>query len=157
MRRIMYAMIAAGLVVLATPSPPGVAATFQVEEEEDGPLCWLDFALSGGLTLALFSGKGRGGKTVEILLEDRQDSGRLAKVPETFEITFQFGDGGHQSYQGSISEYYGEPYAEARAALVKKLSDGGAFKLVVSGLGAVDVKDTLSSKTYSQFVNCLSR
>ncbi len=157
MRRTVFWIAANVLVVLTSASLPAHAATFHVADEEDGPVCWLDFAMSANRALAIFSAKGHGGKTVEILLEDRKDSGSLSKVPETFDMTFQFADGTHQSYRGSISEYFGEPYAEARLSLVKRLSDGEGFTLAVSGLGTIPVKDALSRKTYEKFVNCLSK
>lgn len=157
MRSTVSATIAHFLVVLSLTSLPAAAATFQVADEEDGPVCRLEFQTAGNQTLAIFSGKGQGGKAAEILLEDNQDSGSLSKVPETFDMTFQFADGTHQSYRGSISEYFGEPYVEARSSLLKKLSDGESFRLVVSGLGTINVKDTLSRETYRQFVKCVSR
>lgn len=157
MRHAFFSLIATAVAVLVFASLPAAAATFQVADEEDGPVCWLDFDLSGNRTLAIFTAKGQGGKSVEILLQDRQDSGSLSKVPETFEVTFQFADGTRQSYRGSISEYFGEPYAEAKLGLVKRLSDGKGFKLTVSGIGGIPVKDTLSEKTYGKFVACMSR
>lgn len=157
MRYAVYAMIAKVLVVLALTSLPAVAATFEVADGEDGQECWLDFQMSENRILAIFSGKGQGGKRVDILLEDRKGSGSLSKVPETFDLTFQFADGTHQSYRGAISEYFGEPYVEAKLSLLKKLAGGESFKLEVSGLGAVPVKDSLSRKMYDQFVKCVSR
>lgn len=157
MRYAVYAMIAKSLALLVSTALPAAAATFSVADEEDGPVCWLDFQMSGSQTLAIFSAKGRGGKAVDMLLEDRKDTGSLAKVPETFDLAFQFADGTHRSYRGSISEYFGEPYVEAQPSPLEKLSDGKGFKIAVSGLGAIPIKDTLSRKTYKQFLNCVSR
>jgi hypothetical protein len=157
MRYTKCSTVAQVLVVLAVNSVSAVAVTFQVADEEDGPMCWLNFQMSDTQTLAIFSGKGNGGNAVDILLEDKQETGSLSKVPEKFEMTFQFADGTHRSYQGSINEYFGEPYAQAKSNLLQRLSNGESFELVVSGIGAIRVKDTLSKKTYNKFMSCVSR
>ena len=92
-----------------------------------------------------------------MLLEDKQNVSTFSKIAEKFEMSFRFSDGTHQTYRGSISEYFGEPYAEADPRLLKKLSDGKAFDLAVTGIEAIHVTDTLSRKTHSQFTKCVSR
>lgn len=156
MRNAAFLMMVQVLVVATLTSLPAAAATFQVAEEEEGPECWLDFSLSRNQTLAIFSGKGNGGERVDLLLEDKQEDGGFSKIAETFDVSFRFGDGTRQTYTGSISEYFGEPYAEADLKLLKKLSDGKAFDLVVTGIEPIHVTDTLPRAAYSQFMKCVS-
>lgn len=157
MRHLLSLAFAHVPVLVMLASAPATAATFQVVDEEDGPNCWLEFAVSPDRTLAIFSAKGGGAETLEILLEDKTESGDLAKVPETFEMSFQFADGTRQAYQGTISEYFGEPYAEAGPDLLKKLSAGGSWDLAVTGLDVIHVKDTLSPETFKQFGACAAQ
>lgn len=156
MRRTLICKFVQVVVMATLTSTPTIAATFEVVDEEDGQQCWLEFALSPTETLVLLSGKGLDGKSIEILLEDKQEEGDLSKLPEKFEMSFQFSDGTRQVYEGAINEYFGLPYAEAQLNLLEKFSGGNQFDLSVTGLALKHVKDTLSKRTYKQFLSCIS-